>query len=229
MKLCIALDMPSPKDNLKLLENLKNTKDIWVKVGLRSFIRDGKDFLYQIKSIGDFKIFLDLRLYDIPNTMGDSIDEITKLPIDMLTIHASSGREAMQEVIKRIQPMQNPPLIMAVTALTSFNQESFYEIYHANLESQVLEFAKIAYESGINGVVCSCLESKAIKEKIGQDFLTLTPAIRPFGEDSGDQKRTATLQDAKEAMSDFIVVGRPIYKAENPQEVVGKILTLIAK
>ena len=126
MKLCIALDMPSPKDNLKLLENLKNTKDIWVKVGLRSFIRDGKDFLYQIKSIGDFKIFLDLKLYDIPNTMGDSIDEITKLPIDMLTIHASSGREAMQEVIKRIQHMQNPPLIMAVTALTSFNQKSFY-------------------------------------------------------------------------------------------------------
>ena len=118
MKLCIALDMPNPKDNLKLLENLKNTKDIWVKVGLRSFIRDGKDFLYQIKSIGDFKIFLDLKLYDIPNTMGDSIDEITKLPIDMLTIHASSGREAMQEVIKRIQPMQNPPLIMAVTAVS---------------------------------------------------------------------------------------------------------------
>ena len=126
MKLCIALDMPSPKDNLKLLENLKNTKDIWVKVGLRSFIRDGKDFLYQIKSIGDFKIFLDLKLYDIPNTMGDSIDEITKLPIDMLTIHASSGREAMQEVIKRIQHMQNPPLIMAVTALINFNQGSFY-------------------------------------------------------------------------------------------------------
>ena len=128
MKLCIALDMPSPKDNLKLLENLKNTKDIWVKVGLRSFIRDGKDFLYQIKSIGDFKIFLDLKLYDIPNTMGDSIDEITKLPIDMLTIHASSGREAMQEVIKRIQHMQNPPLIMAATALTILNKERFFEM-----------------------------------------------------------------------------------------------------
>ena len=138
MKLCIALDMPSPKDNLKLLENLKNTKDIWVKVGLRSFIRDGKDFLYQIKSIGDFKIFLDLKLYDIPNTMGDSIDEITKLPIDMLTIHASSGREAMQEVIKRIQPMQNPPLIMAVKTLTRFKKEGFFEIYQAKLKSQVL-------------------------------------------------------------------------------------------
>ena len=128
MKLCIALDMPSPKDNLKLLENLKNTKDIWVKVGLRSFIRDGKDFLYQIKSIGDFKIFLDLKLYDIPNTMGDSIDEITKLPIDLLTIHASSGREALQEVIKRIQPMQNPPLILAAYALPMVIQETFYSI-----------------------------------------------------------------------------------------------------
>ena len=163
MKHGIALDMPSPKDNRKRWENIKNTKDIWVKGGLRSFIRDGKDCLYQIKSIGDFKIFLDLKLYDIPNTMGDSIDEITKLPIDMLTIHASSGREAMQEVIKRIQPMQNPPLIMAVTALTSFNQESFYEIYNANLESQEIEFAKITIEYRCNRVFWFCLVYKAIK------------------------------------------------------------------
>ncbi len=228
MKLCIALDMPDTQQNLALLQSLKISQEIWVKVGLRSFIRDGKEFLTQIKSLGDFKIFLDLKLYDIPNTMGDSIDEIAKLGVDMVTIHASSGREAMNEVTKRLQNTSNPPLTMAVTALTSFHNKSFFEIYHRNLKAQVLDFAKMAYESGINGVVCSCLESKAIKETIHSDFLTLTPAIRPFGEDSGDQKRTATLQDAKAAMTDFIVVGRPIYKAQNPKEVVWKILNSIA-
>ena len=113
---------------------------------------------------------------------------------------------------------------MAVTALTSFDEKGFYEIYHRNIASQVLEFAKMASSVGVNGIVCSCLESLEIKKTFGQDFLTLTPAIRPFGEGSGDQKRVANLQDAKEARSDFIVVGRPIYEAANPQEVVQKIL-----
>ena len=84
MKLCIALDMPNKKDNLELLSNLKTSQEVWVKVGLRSFVRDGKEFLEQIKSINHFKIFLDLKLYDIPNTMGDSIDEIVKLGVDMV-------------------------------------------------------------------------------------------------------------------------------------------------
>lgn len=224
MKLCVALDLPSAGENLALLELLKD-KDLWVKVGLRSFIRDGALFLEQIKAINPlFRIFLDLKLYDIPNTMGDSIDEIAKLDVDMVTLHASSGRGGMREVMERLKVIENPPLVMAVSALTSFDEESFFEIYHRDIPSQVLEFAKIASSVGVNGIVCSCLESLQIKQTFSRDFLTLTPAIRPFGEGSGDQKRIANLQDAKEAMSDFIVVGRPIYKAANPQEVVKKIL-----
>ena len=225
MKLCIALDMPQKEENLNLLKSLDTSQEMWVKVGLRSFIRDGKDFLQSIKSINDnFKIFLDLKLYDIPNTMGDAIDEIVKLRVDMVTIHASSGREAMKEVLNRIKNVKNPPLIMAVTALTSFDERGFSEIYNAKIEEKALAFATLTKECGINGVVCSCFESKKIKENLGNDFLTLTPAIRPFGESSGDQKRVANLEDAKEAKSDFIVVGRPIYKAENPKEMVRKIL-----
>ncbi len=224
MKLCVALDLPNKEENLRLLESLKDT-EAWVKVGLRSFIRDGACFLQEIKSINPhFHIFLDLKLYDIPKTMGDSIDEITKLNVNMITIHASSGKIAMQEVMRRIKEIPNPPLIMAVTALTSFNSEEFFEIYHTGLETQVLEFAKTAQECGLNGVVCSCSEVKAIKEQTQKDFLTLTPAIRPFGESSGDQKRTATLEEAKEAGSDFIVIGRPIYEAKNPKVVVEQIL-----
>ena len=225
MKLCIALDMPQKEKNLNLLKSLDFSQEIWVKVGLRSFIRDGKEFLDSIKKINShFKIFLDLKLYDIPNTMGDALDEIIKLGVDMVTIHASSGKEAMKEVTKRIKDIKNPPLLMAVTALTSFDDDGFYEIYHEKIEKKALDFAILAKECGINGVVCSCFESKKIKEKLGDDFLTLTPAIRPFGESSGDQKRVANLQDAKNAKSDFIVVGRPIYQAQNSKEVVRKIL-----
>lgn len=225
MKLCIALDLPSKKENLALLEPLKLSEQVWVKVGLRSFIRDGAEFLTEIKALNpQFKIFLDLKLYDIPNTMGDSVESIAALNVDMLTIHASSGREAMLEVMERLKAFSNPPLVMAVTALTSFDENSFFEVYHTGLETQVLEFAKMAKECGVNGVVCSCVESLVVKTQLGDEFLTLTPAIRPFGESSGDQKRVATLQDAKEARSDFIVVGRPIYKAENPKKVVEIIL-----
>ncbi|MDY3113156.1 MAG: orotidine-5'-phosphate decarboxylase [Helicobacter sp.] len=225
MELCIALDLPTKNENLELLKKLDSTKNIWLKVGLRSFIRDGVDFLKQIKQIDSkFKIFLDLKLYDIPNTMIDSIGEIVQLNVDMLTIHASSGREAMSAVMESLKNVKNAPLVMAVTALTSFDKQGFQEIYNAELESQVLDFAKMTKECGVNGVVCSCVESLAIKEQNGSNFLTLTPGIRPFGEDSNDQKRVATLEIAKQAKSDFIVVGRPIYKAQNPSEIVKRIL-----
>lgn len=225
MKLCIALDLPSAEENLALLESLKEEERLWVKVGLRSFIRDGAGLLERIKAMNQqFKIFLDLKLYDIPNTMRDSVAAIVDLKVDMLTIHASSGKEAMSAVMQQLQGIANPPLVMAVTALTSFDKEGFFEIYHTGLETQVIEFAKMAKECGVNGVVCSCAESLAIKTQVGEEFLTLTPAIRPFGESSGDQKRVATLEDAKEAKSDFIVVGRPIYKAQNPKAMVEQIL-----
>lgn len=224
MKLCVALDMDSKHDNLSLLESLKEHDDLYVKVGLRSFIRDGYLFLDEIRKIANFKIFLDLKLYDIPNTMFDSIDEIIKLGIDMVTIHASSGREAMNSIATKLSKVQNPPIILAVTALTSFDDSNLFEIYNDSLESCVLKFAKLSYECGINGVVCSCFESKMIKTNIGNDFLTLTPGIRPFGESVGDQKRVANIKEAFDSKSDFIVVGRPIYKAQNPKEAVKRIL-----
>jgi len=224
MKLCVALDLPTIKENLELAKELKEF-DIWLKVGFRSYIRDGKKIIDELKSINpNFKIFLDLKLYDIPNTMADASEEIAKMGVEMFNIHASSGKVAMREVMKRLESYENRPLVLAVTALTSFDEEGFREVYEKDIETKATQFAKDSYEARLDGVVCSAFESKAIKENTSKEFITLTPGIRPFGEDASDQKRVADIAKAQNEMVDFIVVGRPVYKSNNPKEVVEKIL-----
>lgn len=224
MELCVALDLPTKEENLELIHKIKEY-DVWLKVGLRSYIRDGEEFLKDIKKINpDFKIFLDLKLYDIPNTMADAAESIMGLGVDMFNVHASAGKRAMQEVMQRLKKYENRPIVLAVTALTSFNEEEFAEVYEGSIAQKADQFAKDAYESGLDGVVCSAYESESIKKITNEKFMTLTPGIRPFGEDAGDQQRVADVAYAKSAHVDFIVVGRPIYKSENPAFVVEKIL-----
>jgi orotidine-5'-phosphate decarboxylase len=224
MKLCIALDLPSKEENLQLAKDISGiSRDIWLKVGFRSYIRDGKEFVKELQELG-FKLFLDLKLYDIPNTMADAAEEIAKIGVDMFNIHASAGRVAMKTVMQRLAKYEKRPLVLAVTALTSFDEKTFEEIYKAPIALKANEFAKMSYEEGLDGVVCSAYESLDIKEITNDNFITLTPGIRPFREESGDQKRVADIKFAKNAKVDFIVVGRPIYKAESPKEVVEKII-----
>lgn len=224
MKLCVALDLSLAKENLGLARELKS-EEIWLKVGLRSYIRDGRPLLEELKAINpDFKIFLDLKIYDIPNTMADAAESMAGLGVDMFNVHASSGKKAMSMVMERLRGVKNPPKVLAVTALTSFDESSFADIYGQNIDKKASQFAVDAYESGLNGVVCSVFESKLIKKVTTKNFLTLTPGIRPFGEDAGDQQRVADLKKAKEEMSDFIVVGRPIYNSKDPLGVVKKII-----
>ena len=225
MKLCVSLDLPSAKENLAIVEQIKDF-DVWLKVGLRSYIRDGKEFLEDIKKINpNFKIFLDLKLHDIPNTMADAAEEIAKMQlVDMCNVHASSGFKAMQTVMQRIKDIPNRPIVIAVTALTSFDNESFKVVYNEDIETKATKMAIDTFNAGVDGVVCSAYESLDIKKNTSNDFITLCPGIRPFGEDSGDQKRVADIPFSKENLVDFIVVGRPIYKSENPKEVVKKIL-----
>jgi orotidine-5'-phosphate decarboxylase len=225
MKLCVSLDLSSAEENLALVKQIKDF-DVWLKVGLRSYIRDGKKFLEDLKAINpNFKIFLDLKLYDIPNTMADAAEEISNFGlVDMFNVHASSGIEAMSLVMNRIKDIPNKPLVLAVTALTSFDNESFKAIYNEDIATKAIQFAKDTYNSGVDGVVCSAYESFDIKKNTSKEFITLCPGIRPFGEDSGDQKRVADIPFAKENLVDFIVVGRPIYKAEHPKKVVEEIL-----
>lgn len=227
MELCVALDLPSAKENLELAESLKGY-NIWMKVGFRAYIRDGKPFIEALKKINpNFKIFLDLKLYDIPNTMADASEEIAKLGVDMFNIHASAGAVAMKTVMDRLSTYKNRPLVLAVTALTSFDEENFSSIYEKSINEKAEQFAKMSYENGLDGVVCSTFESRAIKSATSNNFLTLCPGIRPFGEDSGDQQRVATLEVAKSEGVDFPVIGRPIYRDENPLKKVEDILKII--
>ncbi|MFA9373908.1 MAG: orotidine-5'-phosphate decarboxylase [Poseidonibacter sp.] len=225
MKLCVSLDLPTAKENLALVEQIKDF-DVWLKVGLRSYIRDGKEFLEDLKAINpNFKIFLDLKLYDIPNTMADAAEEISKFGlVDMFNVHASAGIEAMNTVMQRIKDIANKPLVIAVTALTSFDNEAFKAVYNEDIKTKATKLAIDTCNATVDGVVCSAYESLDIKNNTNPNFITLCPGIRPFGEDAGDQKRVADIPFAIENKVDFIVVGRPIYKSENPKEVVEKIL-----
>lgn len=235
MDLCLALDLPSREANLKLLNDIEHSQqklDFWVKIGLRSFIRDGRDFLETIKNhFPQLKIFLDLKLYDIPNTTAQAAVELAQIGVDMITIHASSGKRVMQMVCESLKKLENPPLVFAVTALTSFSKEEFKSIYEADLECKALELAKMAYCSGVNGVVCSVWESLYIKKQVSPTLLTLTPAIRPSGKvfytEKDDQQRVANIKEAKVQKSDFIVIGRPIYRADNPALAVKETLRQI--
>jgi len=215
--------MKSKDENLSLVKSVKDY-DIWLKVGFRSFIRDGKSFLEELKSINpNFKLFLDLKLYDIPNTMVEASLEIANMGIvDMFNIHISSGSKAIKDVVSNMPTKR--PLILGVTALTSFDNISFQEIYNYTIMESIIDMSQIGYANGLDGVVCSAIESKIIKNHTSNNFITLTPGIRPFGESSGDQKRVADINCAKENLVDFIVVGRPIYENPNPHNVVKKIL-----
>ena len=225
MELCVALDLPSAAENMKLAESLAEYDQLWMKVGFRSYIRDGRAFIDTLKQINPhFKIFLDLKLYDISNTMADAAEEIAAIGIDMFNLHASAGSVAMHTVMERLRQEDHHPLVLAVTALTSFDEEGFRAIYGKGIDEKAEEFAIMSAEAGLNGVVCSTFESRAIKEATHDTFLTLCPGIRPFGEDAGDQKRVATLEVAREEQVDFPVIGRPIYRDPDPTAKVKKIL-----
>ena len=225
MKLRVALELGSKQQCLQLAGELASLADkIWLKVGLRAYLRDGANFVEELKKLGNFKIFLDLKLYDIPNTMADAAEEIAKIGVDMINVHASSGKRAMTTVMERLDRLASRPLVLAVSALTSFDQVEFSAVYEQNLSDAVRKFGVMSYEAGLDGMVCSAFESRLIKDATSANFITLCPGVRPFGESAGDQKRVADLGVAREAGADFIVVGRPIYQAQNPREICERIL-----
>ena len=226
-KLILALDLPDRESALKILDGLRGKLE-WVKIGLQMYLKYGTNFVREVSGMG-FKIFLDLKLFDIPNTVASAVESVSALPVSMLTIHASGGREMMRRAVESAAERNPELLILGVTVLTSFDADSLAETgVELEPEWQVEKLAKLAVDSGLKGLVCSPLEIEGLRSILPEDTVLVTPGIRPSGSSADEQKRIMTPADAARAGSDFIVVGRPILKAEYPAFAVSKILEEIA-
>lgn len=223
-KIIVALDVADEKKVKDLLNHLKG-HNVWVKVGMELFYALGPKVITDAKEYG-FKVFLDLKLHDIPNTVGKAITSLMNYPIDMVNVHAAGGSEMMKRAHESMKNSKHSPLLIAVTQLTSTTTDQMNR--EQRIPGDVLEsvshFAKLAQESGCDGVVSSPLEVQAVKLICGSRFLTVTPGIRPASSDVNDQKRVTTPKDALNLGTDFMVIGRPITEATNPRLALEEIL-----
>ena len=213
----IACDFDSKEKVLSFLDLFADVKP-FVKIGMELFYSAGPEIVSEIKK-RVHKIFLDLKLCDIPNTVRKSMAVLAGLGVDMCNVHAFGTKAMMEAAIEGLsQGMGERPLLIAVTQLTSTSEERMQEdlLIDRKLEDVVMHYAKNSADSGLDGVVCSPLEANLVKEKCGKDFLTVTPGIRFADGDVGDQVRITTPARAKEIGSDYIVVGRPITAADDP-------------
>lgn len=216
--LIIAMDFPSKSASDNFLKNFKN-ESLFLKIGMELFYKEGPSIVKEYKKMGH-KIFLDLKLHDIPNTVKGATDSLLNLDVDMINFHAAGGIKMMKLASDLIRERKKDTITLGVTMLTSTDEETMHrELLIENnlpLSQVVLSYAALAQKAGLNGVVCSALEVEMIKKKIGNEFITVTPGIRPKGFESDDQKRIVSPKDARKLGSDYIVVGRPITKASNP-------------
>ena len=222
-ELILALDFPDRNSAISFL--FLYGKDIkWVKVGLELFTKEGPSFVRQIADLG-YEVFLDLKLYDIPNTITRAIKSLSSLPIRMLTLHASGGKSMMEGAVLAAQEYASNLDLLAVTVLTAIDHNTLLATgINSSPPEQVTRLGRLAIDSGVPGIVCSPQEITLIREKISSHAIVVTPGIRDAGSSMDDQKRTLTPAQASAMGSDFIVVGRPIIKAINPLDVIQRIL-----
>lgn len=219
----LALDLPDRTAALDMLAKLRGNLE-WVKIGLQMYLAYGRDFVEEVADMG-FKIFLDLKLYDIPNTVASAVKSLKGLPVSMLTIHTSGGREMMAAAVAAARETNPDLLLLGVTVLTSFDADGLAETGVAKVPSEQVELlAKLAVDSGMKGLVCSPLEIEMLRKILPPDIRLITPGIRPAGSSTDEQKRVMTPELAARAGSSFIVVGRPILKAQNPAEAARSII-----
>lgn len=213
----IACDFPSAEQTLAFLDRFTGRKP-FVKIGMELFYAAGPDIVRQIKARGH-KIFLDLKLHDIPNTVRRAMAVLSNLDVDLVNLHAAGTAEMMKAALEGLtRPDGTRPLLIAVTQLTSTNQEALEQelLIEKPIDEVVMSYAENAKKAGLDGVVCSPLDAEKVHARCGESFLTVTPGVRFADGDRGDQKRVMTPEQAKEIGSDYIVVGRPITQAQNP-------------
>ena len=213
----VACDFDSKEKMLAFLDKFQGEKP-FVKIGMELYYAEGPAIVREIKARGH-KIFLDLKLHDIPNTVKKAMAVLSNLDVDICNLHAAGTTPMMKAALEGLTRADGTrPLLIAVTQLTSTDEETMKRdlLIDQPLDKVVMHYAKTAAEAGLDGVVCSPLESGKVHEVCGEKFLTVTPGVRFAGGDVGDQKRVTTPEKAKELGSDYIVVGRPITGAEDP-------------
>lgn len=213
----IALDFPSGEIALDFLKNFKDEK-VYVKVGMELFYKEGPSIINEIKRLGH-KIFLDLKIHDIPNTCKGATNSLISLDVDMINYHIAGGKKMLSEASDIVNREKPEMITLGVTMLTSTDEEVMHNELKIDrkksLNEVVLDYANLAKDANLSGIVCSALEVPKIKENLGDDFITVTPGIRKV-KGTDDQKRVVTPSEARDLGSDYIVVGRPITKAEDP-------------
>lgn len=213
----VALDLDCRKKVVDFLDRFTEEKP-FVKIGMELFYAEGPAIVREIKARGH-KVFLDLKLHDIPNTVQRTMAVVSGLDIDMVNLHAAGTKAMMEAALTGLtRPDGSRPLLIAVTQLTSTSQQRMEEelLIHQPLDQVVMHYAKCAAEAGLDGVVCSPLEAGEVHDVCGKGFLTVTPGVRFAESEVGDQVRVTTPARARELGSDYIVVGRPILRAEDP-------------
>ena len=213
----IACDFASADETFKFLDNFTDEKP-FVKIGMELYYAEGPAIVKEIKRRGH-KIFLDLKLHDIPNTVKKSMAVLSKLDVDMTNLHAAGTIDMMKAALEGLTREDGTrPILIAVTQLTSTSEQRMQDelLINASINDTIVKYAQNAKEAGLDGVVCSPLEAGMVKVACSRDFITVTPGVRFADGDVGDQVRVTTPEKAKEIGSDYIVVGRPITQADDP-------------
>jgi len=222
-RLIVALDVSSAAEAQSLVNTIGNSASIY-KVGKQLFTSEGPQVVRDLVTSGR-KVFLDLKYYDIPNTVAAAVKAAAELKVHMLTVHAFGGSKMMRAAAEASATSTAKPLVLAVSVLTSLADEDLHEIGIASsAREQVVRLAKLAHQAGIGGLVASPNELKALRTAIGQEMKIVTPGVRPAGSDKGDQARVATPAEARANGADYIVVGRPITAAPDPAAAARAIL-----
>lgn len=211
----IALDFESKEKVNQFLDLFD--EPLFVKIGMELFYQEGPELIKSVKSRGH-DVFLDLKLHDIPHTVGKAMEGLAKLNVDLVNVHAAGGTIMMMQALQGLRKYNKNTKIIAVTQLTSTTEDMLHneQNIQTSIEDAVLNYASLAKQAGLDGVVCSPLESELLTDHLGSDFMKVTPGIRPQGSSKDDQHRITTPEQARQLGSTHIVVGRPITQSDDP-------------